>query len=114
MKPDLEVIDLPKDFACQALTVDELAPLSQGWAARSNVVCQAIQLSEYLHAAVVDEMSLHAVMHCNDDDVCILTCRHKISEFIETVLVDVHAHVCDARHTAGRTKRAARVSIYFA
>ena len=68
------MVDLPKDSACQALAVDELAPLSQGWAACSNVICQAIQRSEYLHAAVVDKMSLHAVMHSDDDDddVCIL------------------------------------------
>ena len=55
----LEVVNLPKDLACQAFTVDELAPLSQGWAASSNLICQPIQRSEDLHAAVVDEMSLH-------------------------------------------------------
>ena len=54
----LEMINLPKDTACQAFTVDKFAPLSQGWAASSNLICQPIQRSEDLHAAVVDEMSL--------------------------------------------------------
>ena len=57
--PHLEVIDRPKDSACQAFTVDELAPLGQRWAASSNLICQPIQRSEDLHAAIVDEMCLH-------------------------------------------------------
>lgn len=56
----LEVIDLSKDLACQALTVDEVAPLGQRWAASSNLICQPHKRPEDLHAAVVDEMSLQS------------------------------------------------------